>query len=166
MLNGFNDFNDKDKLQVFALGGLNEIGKNCYIVEKGNKILIIDAGIKFLGFDYNLANAIIPNFEYIEKNKEKVKGIFITHGHEDHVGSISYLLNVIPNVPIYGSDFSIAIVKQKLRNNPNPKCFSLDERTTIKIGDFKVSFFRVTHSIPGSFGVFIETSKKRIILTG
>ncbi|WNE41469.1 MAG: Ribonuclease J 1 [Mycoplasmataceae bacterium] len=159
---------NKENLRVFALGGLNEVGKNCYVLEKKNDIIIIDAGIKFLNSNYNLANAIIPNFEYIKKNKDKVKAIFISHGHEDHIGAMPYLLEILPNVPVYGSDFSLAILKQKMRNGFKLISSSFSDDTVISTSEFKVSFFRVTHSIPGSFGLIVEVieDESRIILTG
>lgn len=159
---------NKENLRVFALGGLNEVGKNCYVLEKKNDIIIIDAGIKFLNSNYNLANAIIPNFEYIKKNKDKVKAIFISHGHEDHIGAMPYLLEILPNVPVYGSDFSLAILKQKMRNGFKLISSSFSDDTVISTSEFKVGFFRVTHSIPGSFGLIVEVieDESRIILTG
>ncbi len=159
---------ERDNLKILALGGLNEIGKNCYVVEKNNEIIVIDAGVKFLNSNYNLANAIIPNFKYLESKKEKIKGIFITHGHEDHIGAIPYLLNIVPKVPVYGSEFSLAILKQKMKNSVNFESLSFNDETVIRTADFKLQFFRVTHSIPGSFGIILETlsDNMRIVLTG
>ena len=159
---------NKENLKIFALGGLNEVGKNCYVLEKKNDIIVIDGGIKFLNSNYNLANAIIPNFEYLKKNKDRVKGIFITHGHEDHIGSIPYLLEIIPNAPVYGSDFTLAILKQKLKNGFKLISSSFDDETIISTAEFKVTFFRVTHSIPGSFGLIVDVieDNSRIVLTG
>jgi ribonuclease J len=159
---------NKENLRVFALGGLNEVGKNCYVLEKKNDIIVIDAGIKFLNSNYNLANAIIPNFDYLENNKHKIKGIFITHGHEDHIGAVPYLLEVVPGVPVYGSDFSLAILRQKMKNSVKLNYSSFSDDSVIATSEFKVRFFRVTHSIPGSFGIIVDviSDESRIVLTG
>jgi ribonuclease J len=157
-----------NKLKVFALGGLHEVGKNCYVFEKNNDIIIIDAGIKFVNGS-NLADGSIPNFDYLIKNRDRIKGIFVTHGHEDHVGAIPYLLKKIPNIPIYGSAFSASLIKQKLTLSETKNLRVFKDETKVVTGEFKISFFRVTHSIPGSFGVIIETLQEKklvIVVTG
>ncbi|CAJ0831862.1 17317_t:CDS:2 [Entrophospora sp. SA101] len=107
-------------LKILALGGLHEVGKNCYVIEKKEDLIIIDCGIKFLNNGYNLANGIIPNFAYLKSNKERIKGLFITHGHEDHIGGIPYLLEEIGyDFPVYGSAFALALLKGKLGNKEN-----------------------------------------------
>lgn len=154
-------------LKIFALGGLNEVGKNCYVFEKGKEIIIIDCGIKFAN-NIDLADGIIPNFSYLQKNREKIKGLFITHGHEDHIGAIPYLLEIIPEIPIYGSEFSINLIKQKINSNKEIRTSIFDKNTNILIGEFRISFFTVSHSIPGSFGIIIEvlTYNITIAVTG
>src|SRR3954449_10460454 len=153
-------------LKIFALGGLHEVGKNCYIIEKNEDLIIIDCGIKFLNNGYNLANGIIPNFNYLKDNQKRIKGLFITHGHEDHIGGIPYLLAEIGyQFPVYGSAFSLALLKAKLGNKESllkTKIFDMPVITA----EFRVSFFRVTHSIPGSFGLIVETACSRLVLTG
>ncbi|RHZ36732.1 ribonuclease J [endosymbiont GvMRE of Glomus versiforme] len=155
-------------LKILALGGLHEVGKNCYIIEKNEDLIIIDCGIKFLNNGYNLANGMIPNFAYLKENKEKIKGLFITHGHEDHIGGMPYLLEEIGyEFPIYGSAFSLALLKGKLGNKENLlKGVIFSDETVARTAEFRVNFFRVTHSIPGSFGLIVETSHSRIVLTG
>ena len=154
-------------LKIFALGGLHEVGKNCYVLEKNDDIIIVDCGIKFLNGS-NLADGTVPNFSYLLANKKKIKGLFITHGHEDHIGGIPYLLQLIPNIPIYGSEFSASLIKQKLRGEGKEKVTIFHDDTVIRVGEFRVSFFRVTHSIPGSFGLIVEVVKNnaRIVITG
>ena len=154
-------------LKIFALGGLHEVGKNCYVLEKNDDIIIVDCGIKFLNGS-NLADGTVPNFSYLLANKKKIKGLFITHGHEDHIGGIPYLLQLIPNIPIYGSEFSASLIKQKLRGEGKEKVTIFHDDTAIRVGEFRVSFFRVTHSIPGSFGLIVEVVKNnaRIVITG
>ena len=155
-------------LKILALGGLHEVGKNCYVLEKNEDLIIVDCGIKFLNNGYNLANGIIPNFAYLKENKERIKGLFITHGHEDHIGGIPYLLEEVGyHFPVYGSAFSLALLKAKLGNKENLlKAVIFADETIVKTAEFRVSFFRVTHSIPGSFGLIVETSYSRIVLTG
>jgi ribonuclease J len=154
-------------LKIFALGGLGEVGKNCYCLEKNDDLIIVDCGVKFLN-NNNLANGTIPNFAYLQENKHKIKGLFVTHGHEDHIGGIPYLLQLIPNIPIYGSEFSISLLKQKLGSQQQTKTVIFYDDTVIRTAEFRVSFFRVTHSIPGSFGLLVETlpDQTRIVLTG
>ena len=156
-----------NSLKIFALGGLHEVGKNCYILEKNEDIIIVDCGVKFLNGS-NLADGIIPDFSYLLENRKKIKGLFITHGHEDHIGGIPYLLKSIPTLPIYGSEFSISLLKQKLRGENKGKTTIFRDDTVIRTGEFRVSFFRVTHSIPGSFGLMIEVIKDnlKVIITG
>jgi ribonuclease J len=155
------------KFKIFALGGLYEVGKNCYVLEKGNDIVIVDAGIKFVS-ENNLADGIIPNFDYLIKNKEKIKAILITHGHEDHVGAIPYLIKKIPGIPIYGSNFSISLLKQKLTKQEIKNLHIFRDETKITTKEFRFSFFRVTHSIPGSFGIIANVleEKLNIVITG
>ncbi|KLL04525.1 MAG: metallo-beta-lactamase family protein [Mycoplasmataceae bacterium RV_VA103A] len=154
-------------LKIFALGGLHEVGKNCYVFEKNEDIIIVDCGVKFLNGS-NLADGTVPNFSYLVANQKKIKGLFVTHGHEDHIGGISYLLQLIPSIPVYGSEFSISLLKQKLRGESKEKTTIFQDDTIIRTGEFRVSFFRVTHSIPGSFGLIIEVLKDntRIVVTG
>ena len=157
-----------NNLKIFALGGLHEVGKNCYVLEKDQDIIIVDCGIKFLNGS-NLADGTIPNFSYLLTNKKKIKGLFITHGHEDHIGGIPYLLPLIPAFPVYGSEFSASLIKQKLREEEKKRVEIFRDDEPIRIGsEFRVSFFRVTHSIPGSFGVVIEVIRDntRIVITG
>ena len=154
-------------LKIFALGGLHEVGKNCYVFEKNDDIIVIDCGIKFLNGN-NLADGTIPNLSYLYENRRRIKGLFITHGHEDHIGGIPYLLQLIPTLPIYGSEFSISLLKQKLKGEEKEKTTIFHDDTIISTGEFRVSFFRVTHSIPGAFGLIIEVIRDntRIVITG
>ena len=153
-------------LKVFALGGLHEIGKNCYVLEKNDDLIIIDCGIKFLN-DSNLADGIIPSFSYLLENQKKIKGLFITHGHEDHIGGIPHLLQLIPSIPVYGSKFSVFHLKGKLKNKFHEKIKGFPDEPVVT-REFRVSFFQVTHSIPGSFGLIVEVlaDNTRLVITG
>ena len=152
----------------FALGGLGEVGKNMYVVEHDDEILVIDAGVMFpkdelLGIDYVLAD-----YTYLINNKDKIKALFITHGHEDHIGGIPFLLNDVDIPVIYASNVAAALIKNKLEDRcikySNIKIIS--EEVVAKFKHFKVEFFRTTHSIPDSYGIAIHTPNGTIVTTG
>jgi ribonuclease J len=161
--------NDNKILRVIPIGGLGEVGKNMTIYEYGDDALIVDAGIMFpendmIGIDY-----IIPDFEnYLKDQKNKIRGIIITHGHEDHIGAIQHVLEIV-NVPIYATKLTRGLVEVKL--NRNGLSGKADLRTikageTIQIGPFKVDFFHVCHSIPDAIGLGIDTPAGLIVHTG
>lgn len=155
--------------KVFALGGLNEIGKNMYCVEHDNELFIIDAGVKFAqdglpGIDY-----VIPDYSYLKRNQKKIKGLMITHGHEDHIGGIPFLLQVVQIPFIYATPLACAMIKRKLeekRLTNETKLIQIDDEYQIKSQYFNIGFFRTNHSIPESIGIVINSPNGRIVSTG
>ena len=153
--------------KIFALGGLGEVGKNMYCVMHENEIIIIDAGVTFpddvVGVDY-----IIPDFTFLKRNERKIKALFITHGHEDHIGAIPFLLQNI-NIPfVYAPNQAIGLIKKKLeeRNIQYKNLFVYNEKSKIKFKHMMVEFFMTTHSIPDSHGICIHTPNGTIVETG
>ena len=161
--------NNKDSFtSVIALGGLGEVGKNMYVFTHKDEIFIIDAGVIFpesdlLGVDY-----VIQDVTYLKQNESKIKGLLITHGHEDHIGGISFLLQSV-NIPvIYGAQTSIDLIKNKLedRNIGYNNLEVINGDTRIKTKYFDIEFIATTHSIPDSFGIVLHTPNGTIVSTG
>lgn len=155
--------------RVFALGGLNEVGKNMYCIEHNDEIIIIDAGVKFAehtlpGIDY-----VIPDYTYLVRNQRKIKGLLITHGHEDHIGGIPFLLRLVHIPMIYASPLACALITRKLeehRLTHVTKFFRIDDETQIKTKYFNIGFFKTNHSVPESMGIIVNTPNGRIVSTG
>ena len=160
------EFND-DNIKVFALGGLGEVGKNMYVLECENEIIIIDSGIMFADSNYGV-DYIIPDYTYLIKNNHKIKALFITHGHEDHIGGIPHLLNKVKIPVIYASGLAIDLINSKLSEYYKLKVDiePFDSSSIIKFKHFTISFFRTNHSIPDSYGIAIETRLGYIVHTG
>lgn len=155
------------KIRIFALGGQNEIGKNMYVVEVNSNIYVFDAGLKYaddklLGIDY-----IIPNYDYLIENKDKIKGIFITHGHDEQVGAISNILVDIPNIKIYGGKFTLEIIKQDLEesNIKNANLIEIKANKKIDFGSESIFPIQMSHSIPDSFLYVLNTNDGSIVFT-
>ena len=160
--------NNKIDTKVFALGGLGEVGKNMYCVMHGNELIIIDSGVLFpesdlLGIDY-----VIPDYTFLKENEDKIKGLFITHGHEDHIGSVPFLLQTV-NIPvIYAPNQAAKLIKKKLseRNMGYDNIVVFDEKSKFKFKNIEVEFILTTHSIPDSFAIIIRTPNGTIMETG
>ena len=150
------------------LGGLNEIGKNIAVIEYGNDIIIIDCGLAFPDEDMLGIDLVIPDITYLEKNADKIRGLFLTHGHEDHIGSIPYLLRSI-NVPIYGTRLTLGILESKLEEHglkEKTKLITVDAGSVVKAGVFKCEFIRVNHSIADACAIAVRTPVGTILHTG
>ncbi len=159
---------NKGKLKFYALGGLGEIGKNMYVIEYGDDIIVIDSGLKFPEEDLLGIDLVIPDVNYLIDNKEKVKAIILTHGHEDHIGGLNYVLKQI-NVPVYGTKLTLGFVEGKLKEAQilnQSKLILVNSNSILSIGLFKISFFRTNHSVPDSVGVVIDTPEGTIVHTG
>ncbi len=156
-------------ISIYALGGLGEVGKNMYVVENDKTLLIFDAGVLFPEQDLPGIDYVIPDFSYLRDNARKIKALFITHGHEDHIGSIPFLIQIVHIPIIYAPPLAAALIRYKLqmmRIKTPVNIVEYDEKSVIKIDDFTVSFFAVTHSIPDCYGYCIDTEHGRIVSTG
>ena len=154
-------------LSVIPLGGVEEIGLNMTVLEYGNDIIVIDAGLMFPEEDMLGVDFVIPDFSYLLANREKIKGLILTHGHEDHVGALPFLLKEI-DVPVYGTPLTLGLVKEKLRehNLEKAQLVSVRPRETVQLGVFSVEFVRVTHSIVDGVGLGIKTPRGLVVHTG
>ncbi|MDX6152514.1 ribonuclease J [Marinococcus sp. PL1-022] len=155
-------------VRVFSLGGIGEIGKNMYVIESEQDMIVIDAGLMFPEDDMLGIDIVIPDISYLTQNKEKLRGIFLTHGHEDHIGALTYILRQV-HVPIYGTKLTLGIVesyvKEKgLRKKPDFRV--VHDNSVIQTGQLKTSFFRTNHSIPDSVGMVVQTPEGIIVHTG
>ena len=159
---------EKCATSIVALGGLGEVGKNMYVITHDDEIIVIDAGVMFpevglLGVDY-----VIQDISYLKENEHKIKALFITHGHEDHIGGIPYLIQTV-NIPaIYAPNQAVGLIRKKLedRNIKYKNLFVYDEKLKVKFKAIEVEFFRTTHSIPDSHGICIKTPNGTIVTTG
>lgn len=159
----------KSKLKIIPLGGLHEIGKNITVFEYENEIIIVDCGLSFPEDDMLGVDLVIPDVTYLEKNVDKIKGLIITHGHEDHIGAVPYLLKKI-NIPIYATKLTIGLIKNKLEEHKllrSTKLIEVQQGNTINLGkNFKVEFIRSSHSIPDSVMLAITTPAGTVLHTG
>ncbi len=158
---------DEKKLKVIPLGGLNEIGKNITAFEYGNDIMLVDCGLSFPDDDMFGIDVVIPDFTYLEKNASKIRGLVITHGHEDHIGAVPYLIQKL-NVPVYGTRLPIGLIKNKFEEHGirHGKLHNINAGDRINLGVFKVETIRTTHSIADSICLSIDTPVGRIFHTG
>lgn len=157
-----------DKLSIFALGGVGEIGKNMYVVQYANDIVVIDCGLKFPEEDMLGIDMVIPDISYLTENRDKVRAILITHGHEDHIGGLPYVLKHL-NVPVYATRLTMGLIEGKLKEAGllgDTKRIVITADSELTLGSITASFFRTNHSIPDSVGVCLDTPEGRVVHTG
>ena len=157
-----------EKLRIISLGGLNEIGKNMTVYEYGGDIIVVDAGMGFPDGDMYGIDVVIPDFTYLIKNRERIRGVFITHGHEDHIGSLPYLLREL-NVPVYATRMSAGLIRLKLEEHHligKAKLVTCEAGETVRAGAFKVEFIHVNHSIADAVAFAIKSPAGVVVHTG
>lgn len=162
-----NKKNNNEAVKLIPLGGVGEIGKNMFLVQYKDQCIMLDAGLKFPDESMLGVDIVIPDISYIAENRLKLLAIILTHGHEDHIGALPYILDEL-DVPVYGTKLTLGLVEAKLREHPveNIKLKTINVERTLKISeDFKLEFFRTNHSIPDSVGVSVETPQGVIVYT-
>ncbi|MDP3259143.1 MAG: ribonuclease J, partial [Thermodesulfovibrionales bacterium] len=154
-------------LSIIPLGGVEEIGLNLTVMEYENDLIIVDAGLMFPEEDMLGVDFVIPDFSYLIENKDKIKGVVLTHGHEDHTGALPFLLKEI-DVPIYGTPLTLGLVKEKLKEHSleNATLIPVKPRDVVNLGVFSIEFVRVTHSIVDGVGLGIDTPLGKVVHTG
>ncbi len=158
----------KGKLTIFALGGVGEIGKNMYVVQYDQDIVVIDCGLKFPEEEMLGIDVVIPDITYLMENADKVRGILLTHGHEDHIGGLPYVLKHL-DVPVYGTRLTLGLVESKLKEANmlrDTKRILITADSEVKLGKLKATFFRTNHSIPDSVGICVHTPEGTVVHTG
>ncbi len=167
MTRAIHSFKNDNNIRIFALGGLGEVGKNMYCIQENDEIIIVDSGIIFPDAMYGV-NYIIPSFTYLKENEDKIVGLFITHGHEDHIGAIPYLIKEVNIKHIYASGLAVGLIKNKLEEfrGLHADIIEYNDDSFFKFKYFSISFFRTNHSIPDSFGIAIKTRLGYIVHTG
>lgn len=159
---------NQNRLSIFALGGVNEIGKNMYVVQYGDDMIVIDCGGKFPDESLLGIDLIIPDTTYLEENRDKIRALVVTHGHEDHIGGIPYFLKKL-NVPIYATRFTLGLIELKLdehRLTGDTQLVEVHAESELTFGEVGVSFFRVSHSIPDCLGIVFHTPEGNVVHTG
>ncbi|MBH5316581.1 ribonuclease J [Paenibacillus sp. GSMTC-2017] len=160
--------NIQDKLLIFALGGVGEIGKNMYVIQYNNDIVVVDSGLKFPEEDMLGIDIVIPDISYLTENRDKVRAILITHGHEDHIGGLPYVLKHL-NVPLYATKLTMGLIEGKLKEAGllgETKRILINADSEIQLGAIRASFFKTNHSIPDSVGVSLDTPEGVVVHTG
>lgn len=157
----------KDTLRIYALGGISEIGRNMTVFEYNGRLLIVDCGVLFPNSDEPGVDLVLPDFGPIENKLDKVDALVVTHGHEDHIGAIPWLLKLRHDLPIYSSKFTNALIKAKTQEHrQRPKLHDVNKDSEITVGPFRLRFWHVNHSIPECLGVSIKTGAGHVVMTG
>lgn len=155
----------KQKLKIIPLGGLAEIGKNMTVVEYGNDIVIVDCGLTFPSEEMLGIDIVIPDITYLEKNKDKIKGLVITHGHEDHIGAVPYILKKL-DIKVYATKLTLGLIKNKFSEHKlsTENLREVQAGSRIKLGKFDIEFIRASHSIPDSCSIAIKSQLEQFYL--
>lgn len=156
------------EIRITPLGGLGEIGMNCMVLETNDSMIVIDCGLMFPEHSLFGIDVVIPRFDYILQHKDKLKGIIVTHGHEDHIGALPWLVPHV-DVPVYGSEFTLGLAASRLKEHDLDRFVDMrvvEGRDRVELGDMAVNFFEVCHSIVGGFGLGIETPAGKVVHTG
>ena len=159
---------DETPVRIAFLGGLNEVGKNMTLYEYKNDMFLVDCGLAFPDPEMLGVDLVIPDFSYVEKNADKIKGIVITHGHEDHIGGLAYLLKTV-NIPVYGTKLTIGLIQGKLKEHGllnSVKLHEIAPGDVVKLGEFSVEAIHVNHSIPDAIALAIKCETGTVIQTG
>ncbi|MCP1123855.1 ribonuclease J [Bacillus sp. 3103sda1] len=158
----------ENTLSIFALGGIKEIGKNMYVIQYANDIVIIDCGSKFPDESLLGIDLIIPDITYLKENQDKIRALVVTHGHEDHIGGIPYILKQL-NVPIYATHLTLGLIEVKLKEHKLQdvtELFVIDSESLIELGQISLTFFKTNHSIPDCLGIAFHTPEGTVVHTG
>ena len=157
----------KDTLRIYALGGISEIGRNMTVFEYNGRLLIVDCGVLFPNSDEPGVDLVLPDFGPIENKLDKIDALVVTHGHEDHIGAIPWLLKLRSDIPIYSSKFTNALIKAKTQEHrQRPKLNDVNTDSEVTVGPFRLRFWHVNHSIPECLGVSIKTGAGHVVMTG
>lgn len=155
-------------IRIIPLGGVGEVGKAMYVIEIDEDLFVVDSGLMFPEDEMLGIDIVIPDMTFLEENKDRVKGIFLTHGHEDAIGSIAYLMKKI-QAPVYGSKLTIALAKEHIKEQgslKHVKFFEVTNKSRMNFDKTHVTFFHTTHSIPDALGIAFHTSEGAIVHTG
>ncbi len=157
----------KQPIKIISLGGLGEVGKNMYLIETKQDIVIIDCGMTFPDAEMPGVDIVIPDFTYVEKNADKIRGVLLTHGHEDHIGGMPYLLKKM-NIPVYGTKLTLGLLEHKLKehNLGAVQLNTVSAGQTVRLGGMTAEFIKVNHSIPGAMAIALRTPAGTIVFTG
>jgi ribonuclease J len=161
--------NQRGLLLVCTLSGTNEIGRNSNFLELGNDIVVVDAGIAFPGAEMYGIDYVIPNTNYLKKKKQNIRGLLITHGHQDHIGALPYILEDLGYPTIYAGAFAAALIKEKLAEFDMLRKVKIEivrANSVVTLGQFRARYIYVTHSIPDAFSIFIESPKGNVFISG
>ena len=159
---------ENNTLSIFALGGLEEVGKNMYVIEYGKDIVVVDCGNKFPDESLPGINLIIPDISYLVENKDRVRALIVTHGHEDHIGGVPFFLKQV-NVPVYATNFTLGLIELKLKEHRilrESDLIEINSESNIQAGEMSMTFFKVNHSIPDCLGIVFHTPDGTIVHTG